>query len=323
MGDVTTLIGDIGGTNTRLALLAAGTPAFSRVLSNADYPHIDALVTDYLRSLDAQGSVRTAVLAVAGPVKDGRVTMTNLGWEIDAVRLADHLGLESVTLVNDFTALALGLPSLPKEALARIGDPDRPATGAAIAVLGPGTGLGVSGLIPADGGWAPIAGEGGHVTLAAVGPQEAALIDIVRRRFGHVSAERVLSGPGLEVLYEAISELQGRSEPAPSADQITTAALAGQDRLAMATLETFFEFLGEVSGNLALTLGAQGGVYLGGGILPRMIEALRASGFRRRFEDKGRYRSYLAEIPVYVICEPLPAYRGLITLAERPQSRHS
>lgn len=322
MGDITTLIGDIGGTNTRLALLTAGTPAFSRVLSNADYTHLDALVADYLRSLDAQDSVRTAVLAVAGPVKDGRVTMTNLGWEIDAARLADHLGLESVTLVNDFTALALGLPSLPKDVLARIGDPDRPAADAAMAVLGPGTGLGVSGLIPAKGGWAPIAGEGGHVTLAAVGPQETALVDIIRRRFGHVSAERVLSGPGLEVLYEAIAELQGRRQRAPSADRITAAALAGQDGLAAATVEKFFEFLGEVSGNLALTLGARGGVYLGGGILPRMIEALRASEFRRRFEDKGRYRSYLAEIPVYVIREPLPAYRGLMTLAERLQSRH-
>ena len=184
--------------------------------------------------------------------------------------------------------------------------------GAPLAVLGPGSGLGVSGLIPSPGGgWSPLAGEGGHVSLAPADDRESEVLARMRRRFGPVSAERALSGPGLVNLYHAVCELEGR-DPAPLPPaEVTGAALAGSCPLCREALELFAAFLGAVAGDLALTLGARGGVYLAGGIAPRLGDFLEDSAFRRRFVEKGPQRGYLAPVPTFLITHPLPAFLGL------------
>jgi len=184
--------------------------------------------------------------------------------------------------------------------------------GAAIAVMGPGTGLGVSGLVQDhSGGWIPLAAEGGHVSLPVQNEQEFAVLQQLSRRFGHVSAERVLSGPGLVNLYEALSSLQQRPAQFTTPDAVTGRALDGSCPVCFQALQMFFALLGNVAGNLALTLGAKGGVYLAGGILPRMVKALEQSAFRSQFESKGRFQPYLATIPVWLMVHPQPAFAGL------------
>jgi glucokinase len=186
-----------------------------------------------------------------------------------------------------------------------------PIPNAPIALIGAGTGLGVSGLIPGDGKWFPLQGEGGHVTIAAMDEREAAVLSLLRTRLGHVSAERVLSGPGLLNLYEALCTLDNFAPAMTTPAQITQHGLGNTDKQSRAALEMFCALLGTTASNLALTLGAMGGVYIGGGIVPRLKGFFAQSAFRARFEDKGRYAKYLAPIPAYVILSELPAFVGL------------
>jgi glucokinase len=228
--------------------------------------------------------------------------------------LADGLGLRHLKLINDFTALALALPLLQPHELRQVGGQAASAAQALpLAVIGPGTGLGVAGLLPdGRGAWVPISGEGGHVTLAAQSPLQWRLLARLARRHGHVSAERVLSGPGLGELHRALSEEAGRTmdEPWP-APQIVAQALQAQEPTCLRALELFAQFLGAAAGDLALTLGARGGVYLGGGIVPRLGEWFHGSGFRAAFEAKGRFAEYLRPIAVWVIdSRDAPALRG-------------
>jgi glucokinase len=315
------LLGDIGGTNARWAWQpdAAAPPQDVRVLPTAD----DATIGDSARRyLAATGHARPAVAAfgIATPVTGDLVHMTNHPWVFSIDALARELGVARCLVINDFTALAMSLNALGAGDLRPLGGGIAVA-GAPLALLGPGTGLGVSGLLSAPGGGVvPISGEGGHVSLAATGEEEAALLAVLRRRFGHVSAERVLSGPGLVNLYQALCELHGR--PAPAALQpaaISDAALAGQDALAVRMLALFTGFLGDVAGNLALTLGARGGVFIGGGIVPRFGAAFDAALFRRRFADKGRFHGYLAAIPCWVITAAAPALIGASRALDSPQ----
>jgi glucokinase len=235
-------------------------------------------------------------------VTGDHVQMTNHHWSfsIDAVRQA--LGLERFVVINDFTALALSLTELQPADLHQIG-PGVSVPGAAKALLGPGTGLGVSGLLPTRGGqgWVPVAGEGGHVTLSGTNAEEDAVIGVLRRRYGHASAERALSGPGLEALHAALIELEGAAASGLSAAQITSAALAGTDARCGRTVDLFLALLGTVAGNLALSLGARGGVYIGGGIVPRFGDRVLTSPLRARFEAKGRFTDYLRRMPLLVI----------------------
>jgi glucokinase len=253
---------------------------------------------------------RTGCIGAAGPVLGDHLQLFNAPWGFSIEGLRQALGLARLRVLNDFTVLALALPHLPRAELVQIGG-QPPAGGATMGLIGAGTGLGVSGLVPnLQGQWSPIAGEGGHVTLAASDEDEAHLIALLRARFGHVSAERVLSGCGLVVLYEAHAQLAGRpAQPLTPAD-VTSKGLSGQCALCEAALRSFCLFMGTVASNLAVSLGAQGGLYIGGGIVPRLGDFFVQSGFRARFDAKGRYSGYLGRIPVYVIHSPYPALIG-------------
>lgn len=310
------LLADIGGTNTRLALLTPeGAQVHVQSLRNGDFRSLATLLYHYLSALPPETRPERAALAVACPVHGDEVQLTNLNWTFSVAELGAHLALAPLHVINDFTAVALAVPRLQPGDWVPIGG-GTPVAGAPIGVLGPGTGLGVSGLVPSGGGWVALAGEGGHATLAAATAAEAEILDALRQRYGHVSAERALSGSGLVDLYRHFA-----AAPAPIADpaQVTDLALRGGDASARRALDFFFSFLGNVAGNLALTLGARGGVYLAGGILPRMAEALAASAFRERFVAKGRFRAYLEAIPTRLILAPCPAFKGLAACLEQQE----
>lgn len=305
-------LGDIGGTNARFGWQAAeGAPiSHVQVLPCAEHASLLAAAQSYLQQ---QGLTPPpcAAFGIANPVTGDQVAMTNHHWTFSVSALREGLGLARFLLLNDFTALALSLTHLPPAQKHAVGG-GQAAPHAAIGLIGPGTGLGVSGLLPLgyQNKWLPIAGEGGHVSLSATTPLEFAVLQQLQKRYGHVSAERVISGTGLVDLYHALCDLkdgQGR--------EITTPAEVLAQALPLSTaqqaLDLFCGFLGSVAGDLALTLGARGGIYIGGGIVPRLGARFDASPFRARFEDKGRFRSYLQEIPTWVIDSPVsPALQG-------------
>lgn len=307
------LVGDVGGTNARFAWVPAAGAAPERIAVYAAAEHAslqDALAL-YLKER-AGGAPRWAAIGIANPVTGDRVRMTNHHWEFSIEQVRRQFGLGRLLVLNDFTALALALPTLATEDLRQVG-PGQAAAGAPVALIGAGTGLGVSGLLPLAGGRGevPVDGEGGHVTLAAVDPLESAVVERLHGRFGHASAERALSGPGLENLHAALCEIDGVADPGLDAAAITAAALDGSDARCSRVVDLFCAFLGTVAGNLALTLGARGGVYLGGGIVPRLGARFDASAFRGRFESKGRFTAYLQAIPTFVVqARTSPALSG-------------
>jgi glucokinase len=303
------LVGDVGGTHARFAWIAApdASPARVEAYACADFASLTQAIERYLAE---QGGARPrwAAIGIATAVIGDEVRMTNHPWAFSIAQVQRELGLERLVVLNDFTALALSLPALDASQLRRVGG-GAAVAGAPLALLGPGTGLGVSGLLPARRGQVPISGEGGHVTLAAADAREAKVIELLRRRFGHASAERALSGPGLENLHQALAQLNGESRPAMRAAQITAAAQT--DAHCADVLELFFGLLGSVAGNLALTLGARGGAYVGGGIVLHVGERMEHSRFRERFESKGRFRDYLAAIPTWIVtAQESPALIG-------------
>jgi glucokinase len=314
-----TLVGDIGATNARFSLLANGALGPVRELEVARYARFPDAVADFLNDHGEATRVTHALLAVAGPVDGERCKLTNCPWTIDGDELRRTFRLAQVRVVNDFAATAYSLPSLTAADLHPLGDDRLAVPGAPMAVLGPGTGLGVACLVPGVAEPVVIAGEGGHATLAAASPREDAVIDHLRREFGHVSAERVVSGAGLENLYRAIAALDQIEAPLRDAADITRSALTGDCRTAVAALEMFCAFLGAFAGNVALTFGARGGVYIAGGISPRIVAFMERSQFRARFEDKGRLRRYLEAIACNVIVHPAAAIVGLKAL----NGRHS
>ena len=305
------LLADIGGSNARFALLDEDRVSDIRIFATGDH---DTLAAAALAYLDGR-PVDRAALAVAGPVKKGAVDLTNAGWSFAETNLSEALGGAEVRIFNDFTAQALALPSLEQKDLERI-DGGTPDADAPKAVLGPGTGLGVSGLIRTSGTWTALTTEGGHVTLPASNEAEERVISTLRARIGHVSAERVLSGPGLLTLAEALSEISGRPTVYQTPEAVVAAAASGNDGLADDTVSMFLAFLGTVAADLALSLGATGGVYIAGGIVPKLGDAVAKSGFRRRFEDKGRFSDYLQEIPTWIVTAEQPAFLGLKALLE-------
>jgi glucokinase len=306
------LIGDIGGTHTRLALTRPGQfPDDVATYRNAEVSDLVALLGGYLRAQNVSSAEVQIHLAVAAPVLGDTVELTNFQQRFSALEMCRDLGVATVRFVNDYTATARGLPLLTAHDRVQLGG-NRPLAGAALGVLGPGTGLGVSGLIPCADGWAAIVGEGGHCTLAATTSAEFDLISRVAAATGHVSAERLVSGPGLLLLYRTLCQTRNIAPILDSPSRISAAAQEGSDLEARDALDLFFGFLGDVAGNLALTLGALGGVYLAGGILPQTIGAAMASPLRKRFEAKGRFRSYLHDIPLFVITHRYPAMLGLI-----------
>lgn len=304
------LIADIGGTNARFALVGEDeSPRDERVLPGADYPDIVSAIEAYLGMVEGPRPLEAA-FAIANPITGDWVKMTNHSWEFSIEESRKVLGLERFLLVNDFTALAMALPWLSDEELHPIGG-GTAATNGPIGVLGPGTGLGVSGLIRVGRSWVPLQGEGGHVSFSPMNARETAILEVSWRRFEHVSAERLVSGMGLQNLHHAICVLEGREPESLSPADVVERGKSGADPICAEALETFCAILGTVAGNLALTLGATGGVYIGGGIVPRLGEYFDQSSFRRRFEDKGRFESYLAAIPTWLIRARHPALLGM------------
>lgn len=308
------MLADIGGTNARFAALdSKGRISRLRILPTADYASLRDASLAWLDNVGLTGRVGRGAIAVASPIAGDRITLTNRDWSFSASRLKCSLGLDRLEIVNDFAAIALCVPTLTSRDVLRIG-PGKKAAGAPIAILGPGTGLGVSLLVPSGKGWIPVATEGGHASLPAADETDAAIVETLRRRFGHVSAERVLSGPGLADLYITLPALEGRSVARLEPPEVMDAALNGSDPLAIAAVERFCAFLGTVAGDIALTAGARGGVYIAGGIVPRLGKALAHTPFRTRFEAKGRFNAYLRDVPTYVITREQPAFGGLKNL---------
>ena len=322
------LVADIGGTNARFGWLSAGSAAVTQVrtLAGAEHGGPAAAARAYLAQVaQALGpdyaAPRAAAFAVATAVGGDEVAFTNSGWAFSCAATQRELGLDALLLLNDFEALALSLPRLGASQVRAIGPaaPRAVASDAALAVIGPGTGLGVAGLVPTRHGWVAIPGEGGHATLACGDAFEAALIAAVRRDHPHVSAERLLSGIGLPVLHGAVAAVLGATLPAVplSAGEIVERGLADEDEVCSRTVDCFCALLGSFAGNVALVLGARGGVYIGGGIVPRLGERFFSSRFRERFEAKGRFQAYLPAVPTLLITDTLAALGGAALALEQ------
>jgi glucokinase len=310
------LIGDIGATNARFALVDGdGRIARTRVLACDDYATIENALAAYFGEDRLEPAPREAALAVASPVTGDAITLTNHPWSFTVSGLRRHFALDRLLVINDFTANALAMPHIPASERLAVGG-GAPVVDTPLGVLGPGSGLGVSGLVPTPGGWAALRSEGGHATMAPADERESVVLDRMRRRFDHVSAERVLSGPGLVNLYNILAEIEGVPAAPFTPAQIADRHIGESDPLAREALAMFCAMLGTAAGNLALILGARGGIYIAGGIVPRLGASFAESNFRRRFEAKGRFQPYLAAIPTYVVTHPIPAFLGLVSLLD-------
>lgn len=305
------LVGDVGGTNARFALVdGQGHVRHPRIFPCKDYASLADIVAEYIDTTAGKKRPPKAVIAVAGPVVDGEIEFTNLDWNVSEGDLLAHFEFEAVELINDFAAQALACPLLEGADLRPLG-PARPKGphDCPIVALGAGTGFGVAGLARSDRGDIPVATEGGHAGFA---PSDEVEVEVWRRlnaRHGRVSIERLLSGQGLYDLYTVLCELEGQAPALPDEMAVTTEGLVG-DPIAGRTLDRFGGILGAVAGDLALTFGARGGIFVSGGIAPRIAERLAAGPFRARFEDKGRLSDYVASIPTYLVLHPYPAILG-------------
>jgi glucokinase len=304
------LLADIGGTYARFTLeTAAGLFEHSQSLLCADYPDFHAAIKHYLKGLKVE-RIKNAALAIANPVSGDQVRMTNYHWQFSIEEMRARLQFDNLVVVNDFTALAMSLPKLLPNQRRQIGGGHFVAD-SVIGLIGAGSGLGVSGLIPAGAGWVALGSEGGHASFSPRNPREIAILEFAWKQLEHVSFERLLSGPGIELIYQALSaRAKNKKTENLAAPEITSRALNGSDAVCVETLETFCEMLGTAAANLAVTQGALGGIYIGGGIVPRLGEYFDRSQFRKRFEDKGRFSDYLKGIPTYVITESNATFMG-------------
>ena len=323
MGDAAALIGDIGGTNARFAVVTeSGEVVREAVVATRDYPDLEPALRAYLRDAGVDMPLRGAAVCAAGPLGDREIRLSNSPWTVSEDTLGRITGAPTPMLLNDFTAIALSIPMLTQSEIRRLGGDD-PDPDAAVAVLGPGTGLGVSGaILTRDGNWAAIAGEGGHVSLAPATRRECEVLLLLHERFGHASGERVLSGSGIETLYSALCQLDGCLPDNIDAAQIADRGHRQECEVCHEVVKLFTAWLGSIAGDLALTLGARGGVYLAGGIVPKWGSAFDTVLFRKRFEAKGRFSGYLAPIPTYLITAKYPVFTGLAA-AVTPRSRLS
>ena len=313
----TLLVGDVGGTNARFAVArwSDGGPVLEHHESFPAERHPTFLegVQAFVDGCAVKPS--GGVIAVAGPVTDGTIDLTNSPWRVSEAELRT-LGLDPIRLINDFEAQAWGAPIVPAESLERLGGPEAGDPHAAIAVLGPGTGFGVSGRArDVDGRQVALPSEGGHACFAPNDAVEDEVLRILRRRYERVSIERLVCGPGLLNLHRALAEIDGRESHIDDPAAITRQALADPNSVCGATLARFCAILGSVAGDIALTFGARGGVYIAGGIAPRILPFLKASPFRERFERKGRFQPYLAEVPTWVITHEHAALLGAARVA--------
>ena len=304
------LIADIGSTYARFVLeTAPGSFSAAASLRCADHADFKAAVRAYLDSLPAGQRVEHAAVAIANPVEGDRVRMTNYHWEFSIEQVRQQLGLDTLLVVNDFTALAMSVPRLAAKDLRQVGG-GQAVQKSVIGLLGAGTGLGVSGLIPAGDSWVSLGSEGGHASFSPRDERELAVLRFAWQHYEHVSFERLLSGAGLVLIHQALAERAGLRSDALTAPEITRRALAGKDAVCAETLEVFCAVLGTAAANLAVTLGASGGIYVGGAIVPRLGQHFDRSPFRARFEDKGRFSRYVAAIPTFIITEEQSTFTG-------------
>jgi glucokinase len=314
------LIGDIGGTNARFALVADRDAPIERIpdIQTVDYPTIDEAIE---RGVFSRTALRpkSAILALAGPITGDRVSLTNCDWIFEPRKLIPRFGLSTMILLNDFEALSLCLPGLGPSDVDPIGGgralPERPRV-----VVGPGTGLGAAALIHARGAWIPVPGEGGHIDLGPVTPRDFALWPHLEKSFGRFSAETLLCGPGLMRIYHGVAGLEGRAAPFTTPAEVTTAGLAGSDPTSVEALDFFVTHLGRLAGNLAVVFVATGGVYLAGGISAKIAPALKQGGFREAFIAKDPHRHIMEGMLTAIITRPDPALAGIADFARRPET---
>ena len=299
------LIADIGATSSRCATLTppAAISQNVRIYRNEKYDGLTELLADFISGCGEK--LRSLALAVAAPVHGDLIQMINRDWSFSGKSLASDLQFGQVKIINDFHAVAYALPLLNDDTRTEIGSATE-YRGGNMAAIGPGSGLGTSAWIRGDAGGAAMTGEGGHITVSGRDQREDEIIARVRDRFGHCSAERILSGPGLLVLHKAMHGIDIDSPEEITGNQ--------NDDACAATLNQFFSFLGSAAADLALITGAFGGLYIAGGIVPACIDQLRNSPFRERFDDKNRYRDYMQRIPTYVITDPVPGLTGLAAM---------
>lgn len=309
------LLADIGGASASFALETAPNRIEAVwVAECADFPTLGAAIVKFLAqpaTVAAGGyQARYAGIAIANPIDGDWVRMTNHHWSFSVEAVCSQFSLKALVVVNDFKALASALPHLGPRQLHQIGGGSARA-GAMIGLVGADAGLGVSGLVPAGERWIAIDSEGGHSTFAPMSEREIDILCYARRQFEHVSSERLVSDMGMALVYRALAERARLDVPELATAQIMQRGLDGQCPVCVETLETFCDMLGTIAGNVALTLGAKGGIYIGGRVVPRMSGFFERSGFRARFEQKGRFSDYLARIATLVITEPYPALIGM------------
>ena len=314
MNKQTLLIGDIGGTNARFALASGDEVGFAEplTLQCADFPSPIAAMRHYLEQVSAPdpGAV---CLAAAGPVIDETIKVTNNHWTLSSDEIQRDLGVGRVKLLNDFEATAWSIPNIDErflEAVGQVSQRDLPAGDFSVAIIGPGTGLGMGGLLKRDGRLVPIVGEGGHIGFAPKSKVQIDVLEMLREKFERVCIERLLSGSGIENIYWALHALRGDKRQELSAPDIFAVAEKGSDPVAADATQLFFELLGQAAGDIALVLGALDGVYLAGGIVKRYPKMLHISGFRNEFESKGRHRSMMERIPTKLITYDEPGLLG-------------
>ena len=324
------LLADIGGTNARFAIadIAADNPLMehtAQYFAVSDFPSLAHAARHYL---DTSGhdalDIREAVFAVAGRVEGDEARITNHPWVISSERTASELGFSAVTLINDFAAQAMAIPLLRLQDVVHIGgafwSPDARPVSRTYAVIGPGTGLGVGALVIRNGHHHPLETEGGHISFPPGTPEEIRILEQLSAQFGRVSNERLICGPGLVNIHRAISEIAGEDPGPMKPSDITERARAG-DLRAMRTVDVFCAVFGAIAGDLVLTLGAWDGVFLTGGLVPKMLDDLRHSGFRQRFEHKGRFSATLARVPSIAVMHANAGLLGASAVAQRAKMR--
>ncbi|GAA5214590.1 glucokinase [Corallincola platygyrae] len=304
------LIADVGGTNIRLELvdMASGERRELRKYLCANYPTIVDAIKQYLSDA-GQPAVTHGCIAIACPTNDDWIAMTNHSWAFSVKETQAALGWTALHLINDYTAISMSLPHLKAGQKVQIGGGEV-KDGAPIAVFGPGTGLGVAHLANHAGFWMSLPGEGGHVDFAPIDEVDEHILAFLSKKYDHVSVEQLLSGPGIVQMYQAIADMKGEEAKFTDAADISTAGIDGTCPVASATMVQFCKVMGSFGGNLSLTLGTFGGVYIAGGIVPRFIDYLKQSDFRERFEAKGRFRGFNEKVPVFVVTEPQPGLVG-------------
>lgn len=307
------MLADVCGTYARFGLeRAPGQIDTMDVLRCADYPTFAAAAEAYLEKANSP-PVRHAAIAIATPVNGDTIKMTNHHWAFSSEAMRRQLLLDTLVIVNDFTALAMALPHLEQEHYQKIGG-GKSRPNSVIGLIGAGTGLGVGGLVSTEGRWIALGSEGGHASFSPVDEREVAILQYCWKKHEHLSAERLVSGPGIELIHEALAASHGQAPQALGTPEIVKRALDGSDPLCMEAVECFCAMLGTVASNVAVTFGTLGGMYIGGNVVPRLGDYFAQSPFRARFEQKGRFRDYLAGIPTFVITAPYPAFVGVAAI---------